>query len=284
MKRAFDPTSDIVFTADLKTLLANETFAPATRKAMRAVSDRAVPSVSLKEAWEGASSAQIALLERGTVLLVLGEVPDIDPEGLTGFDGTWQWKRAKESPAGVLEYSFVPEAGSLFVLADRTWVLGAGTAAQHARAALQASGGHPVGPDRAKIDRTRPVSMLLPENRLRYAEKRVRLLGPIFDGMKQLRLSATLTDAILECDYDKDASAASAEITFKEIVAAFQQNKPQSSSILQDLLSIFRTRAPVPVSFIGQAKLERDGTRIRLKSALPPEILDALATAENGLF
>jgi hypothetical protein len=284
-KRAIDLSRDLVFTADLRALLADPSFAPATRKAMRAAADRAVPSVNLKEAWEGARSAQVALLERGTVLIVLGEVPDIDPEGMTGFDGTWQWKRAKESPAGTLEYAFVPEAGSLFVLADRTWVLGAGTAAQHARAALQEAGGHPV----AAMDLARPISMLIPESRLRVAEQRAhpRELGGIFDGAKQLRLSATIGEGakmMLDVDYDGDPSATRSAALFAEVLHAFQTNGPRSTSLFTDILRLFQSRSSVPLGFLATAKLDRDGARVKLEAPIPAEILDALASAESGLF
>jgi hypothetical protein len=284
-KRAIDRSRDVIITADLRALLADSFFAPATRKAMRAAADRAVPSVNLKDAWEGARSAQVALLERGTVLVVLGEVPDIDPEGMTGFDGTWQWKRAPESPPGTLEYAFVPEAGSLFVLSDRTWVLGAGTAAQHARASLQEAGGHPVG----AIDLARPIAMLVPESRLHVAEQRARPreLGSIFDGAKQVRLSATIGQGakmFLDVDYDADASATNAATTFAEIVRAFQTNGPRSTSLFTDILRLFQSRSSIPLGFLATAKLSRDGSMVRLEAAIPAEILDALGSAESGLF
>lgn len=267
MKRAIDPSRDVVITADLRALLEDPSFGPATRRAMRAAADRSVPSVNLKEAWDGAKAAHVALLEGGGLLLVLTGVPDIDPAGLTGFDGTWQWKRAAESPPGTMEFAFIPEAGSLFVLADRTWVLGAGVAAQRARAALQEGGGHPV----ARMELQRPLTMIVPAARMEVVERRVRMreLRPTLDGITWLRAAATIgttATVVVELDYDSEQSAKRASITWLEILRALSKRDGE------------------PLAFVAAGKLAQDGNRLHWEAPIPEAILESLASAENRLF
>ncbi len=272
MKRAIDSSRDVVVTADLRALLEDPSFGPATRRAMRAAADRSVPSVNLKEAWDSAKAAHVALLEGGAILLVLTGVPDIDPAGMTGFDGTWQWKRAAESPPGTMELAFIPEAGSLFVLGDHTWVLGAGVAAQRARAALQEAGGHPVGPQNtAQLELQRPLSMTVPAARMAVVERRIRMreLRPTLDGITRLRASATIgvgATVVIDLDYDSEESAT------------------RASSIWQEILRALGKRDGEPLAFLAAGKLARDGNRVHLEAPIPGDILESLAGAEDRLF
>jgi hypothetical protein len=267
MARAIDETKDIVITADLRALLADDVFAPATRRAMRAASDRAVPSANLKDAWDGARAAKVVLLEGGTILLVMTEVPDLDPTTLTGWDGTWQWRRAPESPPGTLECAFVPEAGSLFVLGDHSWVLGAGASAQRARAALLEARGHPV----AKIDLAKPLAMSVPASRMALVVRRIRVreLEPALDGIRMLYVSATIgANATVEVtlDYDTEAGAVRAE------------------PVLAHVLHALASKDGEPLAFLSGSRIVRDGVRIRTSIVLPPAVLESLSRAEDRLF
>jgi hypothetical protein len=267
MTRAIDETKDIVITADLRALLADDVFAPATRRAMRAASDRAVPSANLKDAWDGARAAKVVLLEGGTILLLLSEVPDLDPTSLTGWDGTWQWKHAVESPPGTLECAFIPEAGSLFVLGDHSWVLGAGASAQRARSALLEARGHPV----TKIDLAHPIEMSLPASRMALVVRRIRIreLEPALDGIRMLHVAATLganPTVEVTLDYDSEAGAARAE--------------PVLARVFQALAS----KDGEPLAFLSGSRLVRDGVRLRTTAVLPPAVLESLSRAEDRLF
>jgi len=267
MARAIDETKDIVITGDLRALLGDSSFAPATRKVLRAVSDRAVPSVNLKEAWEGARGIVVALFERGTIFLVLTDVLDLDPTSVTGWDGTWQWKRAAESPPGTLEHAFIPEAGSLFVLADHTWVLGAGTSAQRARVALAEARGHPV----ATIDLQKPIAMTIPASRMALVVRRIRIreLEPALDGIRMLHVVATIGEGAtveVTLDYEDDGSAARAESLFAQVLRALAQKDGE------------------PLAFLSGGRLTRRGTHVRLVGTLPTSLLESLSRAEDGLF
>lgn len=266
MMRAIDPKSDIVITADLRALLADESFGPATRRAMRAAADRSVPSVNLKDAIEGARRALIALLSDRTILLILTDVPPIDPTSITGLDATWQWKPVSDPPPGVLELGFVPEAGSLFVLADHTWVLGAGSAAQRARASLLAAGGHPI----AEITSGAPASIVVPGSRMGLVTRRLHRLHRILGGVVMLRASLAIGEQptlAVEIEYDEEGSAIRAARTMHELFVELDRNQGDS------------------LAFLAGGRTRSIGDRtIRLEAALPATLLDALSRAEDGLF
>lgn len=267
MKRAVDRARDVVVTADLRALFADDSFAPAARRAMRAAADRAVPGAHLDEAWGGARAALVALPSDGPLLLVLAGVPDLDPTGLTGVDGAWQWRRAASEPPGTLELAFLPEAGSLFVLEDRTWVLGAGTAAQRARAALAEAGGHPV----LALETERPVRLDVPAARFGHVLRRARVreLAPVFEGLASFSAEASVgagASVFALLRYEDEASAA------------------RASGAVAELMRALAARPGEPLAFLAAGRAVRDGADVRVSAPLGADVLDALARSEDRLF
>lgn len=221
--RAIDPSKDVLVRADLQALRAVPGVAPAVEDGLLTAVDRSLDGgPNLRDALASASEAVVAFLPDGEPLLLFRDVSaDLDPTSLRALDGGAQWEVGKGSWPGVVEYNYRPASGSLFVLADGTWVVGAGTAAQRVKNAFTDAGGAPILPVR---EPHAALEVRVPGDALgRIArEKRVPHLEAVLVPAESLTVTLEAgNEAVATLVYPDAARAIEAELVARESTAAF---------------------------------------------------------------
>lgn len=268
MKRAADPLFDVTIACDLRALLADASFADATRRGLRAAADRAVEGAAVERALDSARGALVFVGREGDLgLVLLGVAAGLDPESLHGWDAATQWKPVRDAPAGSVEYRYAPVAGSLFVLSDGTWALGTGLAAQRLRAALSTAGGAPV----SELRLTRPIELHVPGTRALDVRRRVhvRALGAMFDDLRELYVGATV---------------GTGATVVAELLYAGREPAARAAALLTDVLRALDRHPEASLAWLGGASAGRDAERLRVTVPLAPAVMRAIGELDSGLL
>lgn len=251
--RALDRANDVVVDVDLASHRATGPLRRAIVDVLLAVFDRALGrGPDLHRAVDAASEMIIVAPAVGEPTVVLRDVPStLDPRSLPAADGGRQFALG---PVGeVVEYIYAPGVGSLFVLRDGTWLLGAGVAAQDLKNAFATNGGAPVLPKRSPQSSVATLWVPAPVLRVVAARERLKLLAPVLVPASSLD-AALGEDDVVEAHlrYPTEREALEAHATLVDVVRAFaRRNDPKTS-------------------WIGQTKLAHDGPVITARLAIPP--------------
>jgi hypothetical protein len=257
---AIDRSTSTVAVVDLASPRLDARLRRAIVDALLSVFDRALgPGAELHRAVEASSEMTIVANPAGDPLVVLRDVAPLDPTTLPGADGAAQF--ALGDVGEVVEYIYRPAAGSLFVLRDRTWVIGAGTAAQTVKNAF-AGRGAPVLPPRAPSPNLATLWMPGPALRAVARREKAKLLAPVL-------VRATALDAALGED----------DVAVAHFRYATEDDAKEAHATLVDVARAFARRNDPPTAWLGQAQLVRDAFTVTLRMAVPP---DAFASFEDA--
>jgi len=262
--RAVDPSKDVVVRADLRALRASSGLASSVEEALLSVVGRALErGPNLREALTSASEAVVAVLPDGEPLLLFRDVSaTLDPASLRALDGGAQWELRKASWSGVVEYNYHPASGSLFVLADGTWVLGAGTAAQRAKNAFTEAGGAPILPvrsARSALELHVPGAALERIARERRAQRLEAVLVPA------LELSVVL----------EGGNVAVATLLYPDAARAIEAER-----VLRDAAEAFGRRGR-SLAWLGTAKITRNEASLVARVDVPLTAFGDLSGADR---
>ena len=260
ISRAIDPSKDVLVRADLRALRSVPGVAPAVEDGLLTAIDRSLDGgPNLRDALASASEAVVAFLPDGEPLLLFRDVsPDLDPTSLRALDGGAQWEVGKGSWPGVAEYNYRPASGSLFVLADGTWVLGAGTAAQRVKNAFTDTGGAPILSAR---EPHAALELRVPGDALgRIArEKRVSRLEAVLVPAESLTVTLEPgNEAVAILVYPDAARALEASLVARESIEAFAR----------------RGRG---LAWLGAAAVTCKDARVVVRVVVPPTVFQDLA-------
>ncbi len=250
--RALDRSTETVAVVDLASPRVDASLRRALVDALLAVFDRALgPGAELGRAVEGASELTIAAPPAGDPIVLLRDVPPLDPTSMPASDGSRQFELG--SVGDVVEYRFRPASGSLFVLRDRTWVIAAGAGAQAVKNAF-ASGGAPVLPPRSPSPAFATLWMPAPALRAVAIRERLKLLAPVL-------VRATSLEAILGED-----DVATAHLRY-----GTEDDAKEAHATLVDVTRAFARRNDPTTAWIGTTKVTRDALTVELVATVPVE-------------
>ncbi len=260
--RALDHSADTIARVDLAATMDRGALRGAIIDVLLAVFDRALGGgPDLHRAVEAASEMTIAAAPAGDPLVILRDVPlALDPRSLPAADGGRQFTLANVGE--YVEYNYSPLAGSLFVLRDGTWIVGAGHASQNVKNAFAAAPGAPVMPKRTPSPAV--VTLWMPAAALRAVatRERLKLLAPVF--LRATSLDGTLTTADVaeaHLHYSTAEDCLEAHATLVDVVRAFR-NKNDSNS-----------------AWIGTATLAHDALTVTATVTIPPDAFRAFVDA-----
>jgi hypothetical protein len=264
LPRALDPSKDVVVRADLLALRASPGLAPAVEEGLLSAIDRSLGGgPNLRAALAGASEALVAFLPDGEPLVLFRGVPsELDPASLRALDGGAQWEPGRGTWPGVAEYNYRPASGSLFVLPDGTWVIGAGTAAQRVKNAFSETGGAPILPAR---DAHPALELRVPG----------AALGRIAREKRVQRLEAVLVPALDLTIVLEAGNEAVATLVYPDAPRALEAER-----VLRETAEAFGRRGR-SLAWLGGAAVTRADAVLRVQVAVPPTVFGDLSGSDR---
>lgn len=262
--RAIDRSAEVVVHVDLASprAVGDAPLRAAIVDALLGVVTRSLSrGPDLHRAVEAASEMIVATPVDGEPTLALrGVPPSLDPRSLAAADGATQWTLGVVGE--YVEYNYAPAAGSLFVLRDGSWLIGAGTAAQSMKNAFVTAGGAPILP-RAEPS-TRVATLWVPASALHAVaiKEKLRLLRPVF-------LQATSLEATLGED-----DVAEARLRYPS-----ERDALEAHAALVDTVRAFGRRNDPKTAWIGDAKLSHDGATVSAAVTIPPSVFQSFTDA-----
>lgn len=215
----------------------------------------------LHRAVEAATEMIVAAPVDGEPTLALRGVPaSLDPRSLAAADGATQWTLGVVGE--YVEYNYAPAAGSLFVLRDGSWLIGAGTAAQAMKNAFAAAGGAPILPPASPPGH---VATLWVPGAVLHAvgmREKIRVLAPVF-------LRATSLEGTLGED----------DVAEGRLRYPSEQEALEAHAALVDTVRAFGRRNDPKTAWIGAAKLSHEGATVSATVSIPPSVFQSFTDA-----
>ena len=277
---SIDESRDLVIMVRPRALAEDPMYGPILRRAAQiaAANVRSIRAGStMLEAFEAADDLVVAVrgdaensaLKRARELdavIVVGGVPSgIDPAKLVDSEGKPLWRVLSEKNPHIIELLPVETsaAGRLFILPDRTWVIGVGEGAFRVGAALSRS------ESTAYLPEPRPPFMvkLRGESLERIRARTRSALAPLTDRLLGVNLALTSGgegEIRATFAYSDDQAATHAELRGREVI---------------DLLA--EKLAP-RLDFMKTAEIKRSRASLELRAKLPAALLKRFAEADDA--
>jgi len=263
----FDTMPDIYVVARPQAIKRDAVYGTFWKTLVRiAEARRIVTGPSTLEAVEGAEEIIFGLNPGMDPAIVLRGVPaHLDPQKVTGEGGRPLFRLVDER-AKVPEYQLddprAPEAGSMFVLPDRTWVGAFGDARQRARTAFASPFGRPaprVSPEALGVVRFGEAFVQQP----RYVKSRV--WGAFTKQLASVTISLEPGKAgvLVRLTYTDQGAVAYAEMQAKQMVTELATDEKR-------------------FGWLKDAKVAYEGDAVDVRLPVPPRLLSELPNATGG--
>lgn len=274
----FDGTPELFAVVRPQAIKKDPVYGPFFKTLLRIAEARTqMGGVTALEALDGADEIIVGIRrdkEAEDAAIVIRGVPaNLDPEKMNDQGGRPLFglvdNRAKVHEYDVLDKRAVP-SGSVFVLADRTWVVALGTARARARQAFASPFGRPA----PKFDAEALASVRVDAAAFLRTERFAKL--SFFGALLRKLSSATLAllpakaGVIATLRYADEDSSAFSEMQVKRLVEELGHLDPE------------RAKAWRAFTWLKDATVTHDGATLIVKLPVPARLLEELPNASAG--
>ncbi|WP_394839754.1 hypothetical protein LVJ94_22975 [Pendulispora rubella] len=275
-----DGSRDLTVNLHPKKLSHDPIYGPLVRKASRLAAGESRSSYlgsTTLEVLEQSDEVLLAVRSShplDAVIIVSGVPSGVDVEKVRDDDGRSPWKEATRMPNGLLALSSRESnpPGTLYVVGERTWVLGVGPAAERLHERLVERGGRTT---------PRAPSTLAPSGNQKDAPLSIKLQGELLDSLRGVARSG-LRPIFDQLSYVRLALASGDQGNL-EAVFLYEQDKAaeRAKGRAQELITVVPEKISPNLAFLRDATIERSGRSVQVTAKLPRQFLRGLADAEK---